>query len=280
MIGTRSPVTQGPSQTARPVKTPANKSRVPPPRRASRSHRAPEPSAPPQPPERGVKAATFRLLLDTAMTLIREAGHVPSIAEVAVRSRISRATAYRYFPSRSALATAVIESSLGPVRTLSSDHPDARERVRELFVQTFPRFKEFEPQMRAAAQLALEQWALEKAGLLEEEPYRRGHRVRILGHALAPYARVLPAAVRDRLHKALSVVYGIEAYVILKDMWGLADREVEKLALWMANALMDAALRDAGAQSDGATAANPDAARPARGNGSPSKPEPRTLRAA
>jgi hypothetical protein len=51
--------------------------------------------------------------------------------------------------------------------------------------------------------------------------------------------------VRDRLHRALSVVYGIEPYVILKDIWGLPDREVERIALWMADALIDAALRDA-----------------------------------
>jgi AcrR family transcriptional regulator len=208
---------------------------------------APRPTPPPQPPERGVKAATFKLLLDTAMAIISEAGHIPSVAEVAVRAKISRATAYRYFASRSALLTAVIDASLGPVRSFSSDHPDGRERVRELFVETFPRFKEFEPQLRAAAQLSLEQWALEKAGLLEEEPYRRGHRVRILEHALAPYARVLPGAVRDKLHKALSVVYGIEPHVILKDIWGLPDREVERIALWMADALVDAALREAAA---------------------------------
>jgi AcrR family transcriptional regulator len=204
-----------------------------------------KPSEPPPPPERGVRAATFRLLLDTAMDLIRQDGHIPSVAEVAVRSRVSRATAYRYFPSRSALTTAVIDWSLGPVRTLSSDNPDSRARVRELFTQTFPRFKEFEPQMRAAAQLSLEQWALERAGLLEEDPYRRGHRVRILAHALAPLAPTLPAPVRDRLHRALSVIYGIEPYVILKDIWELPDREVERVALWMADALIDAAIRDA-----------------------------------
>jgi len=196
------------------------------------------------PPERGVKAATFRLLLDTAMDIIRVSGHIPSVAEVAVRSKVSRATAYRYFASRSALVTAVIDSSLGPVRTLASDNPDGRERVHELFAQTFPRFKEFEPQLRAAAQLSLEQWALERAGLLEEEPYRRGHRVRILQHAIAPLAPSLKPAVRDRLHRALSVVYGIEPYVILKDIWGLPDREVERIALWMADALIDAALRE------------------------------------
>ena len=201
-------------------------------------------SEPPIPPERGVKAATFRLLLDTAMTLIQTSGHIPSIAEVAVRCNVSRATAYRYFASRSALVTAVIDSSLGPVRALASDNPSGRERVKELFEQTFPRFKEFEPQLRAAAQLSLEQWALERAGLLEEEPYRRGHRVRILEHAIAPMAPQMTATTRKRLHHALSVVYGIEPYVILKDIWGLPDREVERTALWMANALIDAALRE------------------------------------
>ena len=217
-------------------------------------------SEPPVPPARGVKAATFRLLLDTAMDIIQKSGHIPSVAEVAVRSKVSRATAYRYFTSRSALVTAVIDSSLGPVRMLASDNPSGRERVHELFVQTFPRFKEFEPQLRAAAQLSLEQWALERAGLLEEEPYRRGHRVRILQHAIEPLAPLMTPVVRDRLHHALSVVYGIEPYVILKDIWGLPDREVERTALWMADALIDAALREPG-PAGGRRAVKPIAAR-------------------
>jgi AcrR family transcriptional regulator len=205
------------------------------------------PASPPPPaPERGVKAATFRLLLDTAMDIIRQTGRIPSVAETAVRSRVSRATAYRYFPSRSALVTAVIDASLGPVRSHASDLPDARARLHELFQQTFPRFKEFEPQLRAAAQLALEQWAQERAGLLEEEPYRRGHRVGILEHALRPLAPELPKALYDRLHRALSIVYGIEPYVILKDIWGVSDREVERTAIWIADALVDAAMREAG----------------------------------
>ena len=220
--------------------------------------RMPRVTEPPRPPERGVKASTWKLLLDTGMRLIQEDGRIPSVAEVAVRSNVSRATAYRYFPSRSALVTAVIDMSLGPVRSLASDSPDGRARVHELFAETFPRFKEFEPQMRAAAQLTLEQWALERAGLLEEEPYRRGHRVRILGHAIAPLAPQLSTPVRERLHRALSVVYGIEPYIVLKDIWGLSDREVERTALWMADALIDAALRQSRrpVASGGASRAN------------------------
>jgi AcrR family transcriptional regulator len=215
--------------------------------RQAAAKRKPEPTPAPRAPERGVKAATFHLLLDTAMALIRELGHIPGVAEVAASAKVSRATAYRYFPSRSALVTAVIESSLGPVRRSASDLPSANERVQELFVHRFPRFKEFEPQLRAAAQLSLEQWALERAGLLAEEPYRRGHRVRILQEALAPLAGSMPKPVLKRLHHALSVVYGIEPFVILKDIWGLPDREVERIALWMASALMAAAEREAAA---------------------------------
>lgn len=187
------------------------------------------------------------------MELIQQSGHIPSVAELAVRSNVSRATAYRYFPSRSALVTTVIDASLGPVRRLADDSRSGRERVHELFKSTFPRFKEFEPQLRAAAQLALEQWALERAGLLEEEPYRRGHRIRILDHALAPLDGALAKPVRARLHRALSVIYGIEAYVILRDIWGCGDRELESTVMWMADALIDSALRESagGAKADG-----------------------------
>lgn len=203
------------------------------------------PSVAPEAPERGVKAATSRLLLDTAMALIQQGGHIPSVAEVAAHARVSRATAYRYFPSRAALITAVMDASLGPVRAFVSEVPDGRGRVRELFEQTFPRFKEFEPQMRAAIQLSLEQWALERAGQLDEQPYRRGHRIRILERALAPFAAQLPKALHERLHKALSVVYGQELFFILKDIWDVSHREAERTALWMADALIDAALREA-----------------------------------
>lgn len=201
------------------------------------------PSLGPAQPKRGVKASTFRLLLQTAMDLIQEAGHVPSLVHVAERSGVSRATAYRYFPTRSTLIAAIMDASLGPVRDFSSHHSDGPNRVRDVFKKTFPLFHTFEAQMRAAVQLSLEQWAQEREGTLEEEPYRRGHRVRIISNAIAPLSRVLEPAVQMRLHQALTVVYGIETYIVLKDIWGLSDKAVEKVAIWMADALVSAALQ-------------------------------------
>ncbi len=168
----------------------------------------------------------LRLLVREALSLLSD-GQIPSVAEVAARAGVSRATAYRYFPGRSKLISAVVEHSLGPVHTLAATTPDGRERVRQLFIQTFPRFKEYEPQLRAALQLSLEHAAQERAGKLTEEPYRRGHRIHILSHAAAPLRPLIGKRRFDRLVRALSVAYAIEAYVVLRDIWGARDKEIE-----------------------------------------------------
>lgn len=198
----------------------------------------------------GVKARTRRMLLDVAGAMLCE-GEFPSVAEVAARCGVSRATAYRYFPSRSKLISAVVEDSLGPVRILADTIPDGRERIRQLFIDTFPRFKEYEPQLRAALQLSLEHSVLERSGKLSEEPYRRGHRIKILTHAAAPLKPKLGKKHFDRLVRALSVIYGIEAYVVLRDIWGAGDTEIESIARWIAETLVDASLRQARANGHG-----------------------------
>jgi hypothetical protein len=161
------------------------------------------------------------------------------------------------------------------VRDFSSPHADGPHRVRDVFEKTFPLFQAFEPQMRAAVQLSLEQWAQERAGTLEEEPYRRGHRVRILGNAIAPLASVLEPATQMRLHQALTVVYGIETYMVLKDIWGLSDRAVEKVALWMADALLAAAMAEGGSTKP-PTARKTRRPTPATSSSTPSSTPPAT----
>ena len=195
-------------------------------------------------PGSGPRARTYRLLLAEAMSMVK-GGRVPSVAEVAVRAGVSRATAYRYFRSRSKLISAVIGEGLAPVRRTQTAAKDGPLRLRELFEKTFPLFRENERHMRAALQLALEHEGLERAGLLEEEVFRRGHRCGILRRTAAPLQRQLGRAAFERLLKALSVIYGIEIYVVLKDIWGAGDREVEALARWMLEAIVAAALRDA-----------------------------------
>src|SRR5262249_6035305 len=156
-----------------------------------------------------------------------------------------RGAASRYFASRSRLGSAGVAESLAPVRRFEPRATDGLVRVRELFDKTFPLFKRFEPHMRAALHLALEHESLERMGILEEEPYRRGHRRYMLHRAAAPLAATLGAEAYDRLLKSLSLIYGIESYVVLRDIWGASYREVEAVARFMLEALIESSLRQA-----------------------------------
>ncbi len=190
----------------------------------------------------GHRGRVFRRLLDEAVALVRR-GRIPSVAEVAQSAGVSRATAYRYFPSRSKLVSAVIAEALAPVRRAVPQQGDSKQRLHELLDRTYSRFKDYEPHMRAALQLALEHQSLEKAGLLEEEPFKRGQRTEILALTIDPLKKKLPKKAFQRLIQALAVVYGIEAMVILKDICGTSDRETEAVVRWMMDALVDAALK-------------------------------------
>ncbi len=193
---------------------------------------------------RGHRGRVFRRLLDEAVRLVRR-GRIPSVAEVAQSAGVSRATAYRYFPSRSKLVSAVIAEALAPVRRAVPQEGDAKQRLHELLDRTYSRFHEYEPHMRAALQLALEHQSLEAAGLLEEEPFRRGQRTEILATTIAPLKGEAESEEDyQRLLRALAVVYGIEPMVILKDICGASDRETEAVVRWMMDALVDAALRE------------------------------------
>lgn len=189
------------------------------------------------------RGRTFRLLMDEALALVRR-GRIPSVAEVAQSAGVSRATAYRYFPTRSKLVGALVAEALAPVRQyVPREGEDGLERLNILIDKTYPRFRKYEPHMRAALQLALEHRALERAGLLEEEPFRRGQRREILKLATEPLRRKLPEKAYFRLVNALSVVYGIEPFIVLKDICGASDKETEAVVRWMMEALVAHALR-------------------------------------
>lgn len=172
-------------------------------------------------------------------------GSVVSVAEVAAAAGVSRATAYRYFPTHSALINAIVAESLGPIRQFDSKEIEGPKRIQDLFEKTFVRLTEFEPQLRAALQVALDHWAREKSGVLTEEPFRRGNRRDILARAAAPLRDSLGRQGFERMLKALSLVYGVETYVVLKDIWGANNRDVHSVAMWVAQAITEKAQSEA-----------------------------------
>ena len=206
---------------------------------------------------RGARARTRKLMLQTATALMQR-GVTPSVSDVAEAAGVSRATAYRYFPSQSALVTAVVDEGPGPILKWHSDAEDAEERVADLLSFSMPRIVEFESTFKAALKLSLEQWARRQAGTLgEEPPFKRGHRVELLQSAIAPLRKTLPKAQFQRLAKALSLVYGLEVLIVLKDLWGLEFEETRSVALWAARALVHAAVAEAADAQTGRKPAPP-----------------------
>ncbi|MBO2984594.1 TetR/AcrR family transcriptional regulator [Burkholderia pseudomallei] len=198
------------------------------------------------------RTQTRELLLQTALSML-EQGWFPSITELANASGVSRATAYRYFPSQAALVSTVVDESLGPVLQWQPTSTSVEARVNELLDFAYPRMEQHEGALRAALQVALHQWANERARRAQDEPkYRRGNRRRLLTLAVEPMVRAgVDPAVAERLAQALSLLYGTEAMVVLKDIWGLDFRQFMNVIKWMSSALVRATL----AQASGAAGA-------------------------
>jgi AcrR family transcriptional regulator len=193
-------------------------------------------------------------MLETA-TRLMQGGATPSVSEVAEAAEVSRATAYRYFPSQAALVQAVVDEGLGPILTWKSSSTDPERRVAELFDTAMPRIEAFEATFKAALKLSLDQWARRQAGTLGAEPaFTRGHRVALLKDAIAPLEDRLPPAEFSRLAQALSLIFGVEVLIVLKDIWGLDSNETMSVAQWTAGVLVRAAIAESVIDGEGSEA--------------------------
>jgi AcrR family transcriptional regulator len=191
---------------------------------------------------------TLTTLLDAAVEMIGE-GRTPTIAEVAERAEISRATAYRYFASQDAmLMEAVLHGAVPDIpQALSSAGAagDVEERL-ALVVRIVNRWvTERESGFRAYLRQSLDPNLSDASADGDDGspgPRRGGRRIAWIEEALAPVrAEMDPERFRD-LAGALSLFLGIETKIVLKDIWEMDDAEAERVALWATRALLREAL--------------------------------------
>ena len=196
-------------------------------------------------PLTGASARTRDLMVRTAVGLM-QLGKTPSVSDAAEAAGVSRATAYRYFPSQSALIEAVVDHALGPILLWDSPSQDAEERVRDLLASSSDRIVEFEATFKAALGLSLAQWAQRRSDTAPTGPqFQRGHRIELLQRALAPLRGRLTEDEFGRLTKALSLTFGLEVVLVLKDICRVEVDEMQELAVWAARTLVRAALAEA-----------------------------------
>jgi len=195
-------------------------------------------------PAKGPRARTQRLMLQTATELMQQ-GHTPSVNEVAEEAGVSRATAYRYFPSQLALVQSVVNEVLGPITNWQPTYEGAEERLTDLLTHSLPLIDEFEATFRAALKLYLEQWAnSQHSADGTAEKFKRGHRLKMLNDAVSPLKGVLGDAELERLIGGLSALFGIETIVVLKDINGMDSSHTRNTIIWAAQALVRQAIAE------------------------------------
>jgi AcrR family transcriptional regulator len=189
------------------------------------------------------KERTRAAIIDAAVALLRE-DVTPTVAAAAEAARVSRATAYRYFPTQEALlqavaavhpAVAVVDDVVG---SLSTD--DVETRLLQLLDTFNPIVLADETHMRTSLQVFLENWLQSRRAETGERPYVRSRRrMRWLDEVMKPLAD-LPEADRRRLRAALALTLGIDSIVIMKDVCELSDEEALDVLRWVARALLAA----------------------------------------
>jgi AcrR family transcriptional regulator len=176
-------------------------------------------------------------------------GTMPAVADAAAEAGVSRATAYRYFPTQGALVQEAVDEVLGSGRSAweewLGDAGELTGRVERYVSLIFNLIWENEALMRGALLLGLQQRAkLQTGEELGEEPIKRGERLEAISATLEPCRETLDDAAIRRLSVALSLVVGIEAHVIFRDIWGLDAEEARETSLWMARVLAEATAKE------------------------------------
>lgn len=198
-----------------------------------------------QDPRAGQRERTRSAVLAAARDLLAGAV-VPSVADAAEAAGVSRATAYRYFPTRGALIGEALWDVMPQWTEDSFDSLEPGARVDELQSQILPLLAENEALFRAAVMETLEEWRARHSGEeLSGPPIRRGGRIDGIRAALAPVRDRLSEAEFDRLVAAVAVCIGIESQLALRDVVGLSRRKQDEVLRWMAQAVIRQAMAEA-----------------------------------
>lgn len=195
------------------------------------------------------KRRTRAAILTAAVGLL-EQGQRPTVAEVADAALVSRATAYRYFPTQEYLLfEAALESTRSDIdRELDENTlPEEVEARLEMLISSLQkRIIDKEAAFRTMLRLSLEQSPEEEqhGGESAESRLRGGGRVRWIEKVLAPVRGRLEESDFRRLVAALSLCMGIEALVVLRDVCALESSEAEEVLRWAARTLLRSSLAE------------------------------------
>ncbi len=191
------------------------------------------------------KTRTRKDLLQAASRLMKQ-GRTPTLEEVAEEALVSRATAYRYFPSVEALMVEAAVDVAVP-EPVSFFHDDASrdpvERLQRVETALYDMILANEPLLRSMLAHTIQR------GIQADEngklPRRQNRRTPLIEAALEPARNQFKPADLKVLMRALALIMGPEATIVVKDVLQLDDADARKMKRWAIRALVEAARKPA-----------------------------------
>ena len=204
---------------------------------------------PPASPRANQRHRTRKDLLSAASRLLKEGdGRTPTMDDVAEAAMVSRATAYRYFPTVEALLVeAPIDGEVPEPAAIFADddstHPVERLDRAEAMLHDMSYRNETQLRLMLAASLDR---AVKRAqnGDDGEVPLRQNRRTALIESALAPARRRFTDSAYRKLCASLALVFGTESMIVFKDVLGLEEKKARRTKSWAIRALVEAALNE------------------------------------
>jgi AcrR family transcriptional regulator len=169
-------------------------------------------------------------------------GRTPTLEEVAEEALVSRATAYRYFPSVEALLVeAAVDVAVPEPGEFFRDEAssDPVERLQRVETALHDMILANEQLLRTVLAHTIQQGIdADESGKL---PRRQNRRTPLIEAALEPARVQFKPGSLSLLTRALALILGPEAMVVTKDVLQLDDADARKVKRWAIGALVEAA---------------------------------------
>jgi AcrR family transcriptional regulator len=183
------------------------------------------------------RSRTRKDLLEAASRLLKQ-GRTPTLEQVAEEALVSRATAYRYFPSVEALLLeAPLDGATPDIETLFGDvtSDDPIERLEIVDTALHEMISANEPSLRLMLANSLQR-SVNRNG---DTPARQNRRSALIEAALSPAKDEFTPAAFKALTNALAVVIGTESMIASKDVLRISDAEARKARRFAIRALVE-----------------------------------------
>ena len=163
--------------------------------------------------------------------------------EIAEEAKVSRATAYRYFPSLPALlCEAPLDDAVpGPDDVFAdetSQDPETRVDKAEAALHAMVYRNETQLRLMLAETLKARSDDKGKRAI----PVRQSRRIGLIQAALSPTRDKLDDASYNRLCAALALFFGPESMIVFRDVLPLSERQAREVKSWAVRSLVRSAL--------------------------------------